>query len=218
MTKDKARKHEVRVRMAKTGERYTAARRHVAKEPEPTPRATEDLGASDETIRRGSGRGWDEWIHVLDAWGARERTHAEIARHVAIDLGVDGWWAQSVTVGYERARGKRAVHERPDGFCAYASKTVPVPVHRLRAAFVDTGQRARWLEKGMVRLRPNRSEHTVRFDFGNDGSRVAAWFTDKGSGKSSVQIQHERLADAAAVAERKAFWKERLSRLAATFD
>ena len=45
-----------------------------------------------------------------------------------------------------------------------------------------------------------------------------AWFTDKGDGRSSVQIQHERLADAAAVTELKGFWKERLSRLAATFD
>jgi hypothetical protein len=217
MTKDKARKHEVRARMTKTGERYTAARRHVVK-PLSQPWVTDDLSASEESIRRGSGRGWEEWIRLLDDWGAADRTHTEIARHLASDLGVDGWWAQSVTVGYERARGKRAAHQRPDGFCAYASKTVPVHVSRLREAFVDAGQRARWLEKGTVRLRPNRSENTARFDFGTDGSRASAWFTDKGEGKSSVQIQHERLADAAAVAELKGFWKERLSRLAATFD
>jgi hypothetical protein len=155
MTKDKARKHEVRARMTKTGERYTAARRHVVK-PLSQPWVTDDLGASEETIRRGSGRGWQEWIRLLDDWGAADRTHTEIARHLASDLGVDGWWAQSVTVGYERARGKRAAHQRPDGFCAYASKTVPVHVSRLREAFVDAGQRARWLEKGTVRLRPSR--------------------------------------------------------------
>jgi hypothetical protein len=33
-----------------------------------------------------------------------------------------------------------------------------------------------------------------------------------------VQIQHERLADAGAVAGLKSFWKERLSRLTATLD
>ena len=151
----------------------------------------------------------------MDDWGARDRTHTEIARYLAEDLGVDGWWAQTVTVGYERARGMRAPNQRPDGFCVYASKTVPVDMDRLRDAFVDARQRSRWLEKGTVRLRPNRSESAARFDFGPDGSRVSAWFTDKGSGKSSVQIQHERLADEGTVAEMRAFWKERLTRMAA---
>jgi hypothetical protein len=213
MTTDRARKRDVRARMAKTGERYTAARRHTAAA---GPWATDDLGQTDETIRRGSGRGWGEWIRVLDAWGARDRTHTEIARHVSEDLHVDGWWAQSVTVGYERARGMRAPHQRPDGFCVYASKTVGVDRAVLRSAFVEAKRRDAWLERGTLKLRPNRSESAARFDHPADGSRVVAWFTEKGPGRSSVQIQHERLPDEAAVATMKAFWRERLARLAAT--
>ena len=54
---------------------------------------------------KGTGKGWDDWFRVLDGWDATSRSHTEIARYVNGEHGVDGWWAQSVTVGYERARG-----------------------------------------------------------------------------------------------------------------
>ena len=33
----------------------------------------------DEAIRRGTGRGWDEWIALLDSVGARAMKHRDIA-------------------------------------------------------------------------------------------------------------------------------------------
>ena len=77
----------------------------------------------------------------------RTHNHTEIARHVYETYSIDGWWAQSVTVGYERARGMRALHERPDGFSGNAGKTFPVPVERLFAACVEPG-RPRALARG----------------------------------------------------------------------
>ena len=91
MTEDKARKSAIRARMAKTGESYTAARRHIVKSKEqPAPRLNVDLGKSDETIKRGSGKSWDEWFEILDAWGATKRTHGDIARHVNQEHDVPG--------------------------------------------------------------------------------------------------------------------------------
>jgi hypothetical protein len=54
------------------------------------------------------GKGWSEWFRILDAWGSTKRSHWEIARYLRSRDGVGGWWAQTVTVGYERARGMRA--------------------------------------------------------------------------------------------------------------
>ena len=72
--------------MAKTSESYTAARSHVVKSKvERSPAPSMDLGKSDETIKRGSGKSWDEWFAILDAWGAKEHTHTEIARYVNED-------------------------------------------------------------------------------------------------------------------------------------
>ena len=49
---------------------------------------------------------------MLDGWEAASRSHTEIARWLREEHGVDGWYSQSITVGYERARGLRAPGER----------------------------------------------------------------------------------------------------------
>jgi hypothetical protein len=42
---------------------------------------------------------------------------------------------------------------------------------------------------------------------------VSAWFAAKSPSKTTVSIVHDRLPDADAVREMKAFWKEKLARL-----
>ena len=97
ITEQKNLKRRVRARMEKTGERYTAGRSHVVGEkPEPF---VADPGMSDETLVEKTGKSWAEWVELLDAWGARERPHREIAAHLVEEHGVPGWWAQTVTVG-----------------------------------------------------------------------------------------------------------------------
>ena len=122
---------------------------------------------SDEAIRRGTGRGWEEWFDLLDEWGAEERTHKEIARWLHDEHAIDGWWAQSVTVSYERARGMRALGERPGGFSVTAQKTVAAPVERLYDAFVDEPARARWLPGAELRERTATRPKGARFDWGD---------------------------------------------------
>lgn len=210
MTENKAQKRAIRTRMTKTGERYTAARQHVVKAEEPAA----DPPFSEDAVRRRTGKGWREWIRILDAWGARERSHRDIARYLVEEHGVGGWWAQSVTVGYERARGMRAPHETSTGFQVGVSKTVPVDVATLFEAVVNPRRRSRWLESGTLRVRTTRQPSTARFDFRDGRSRVSFGFTPKGETKSSVALIHERLPDADAVERMRAFWKERLARLA----
>jgi hypothetical protein len=116
-----------------------------------------------------------------------------------------------VTVEYERARGLRERHERPDGFGVNASKTVAVPVERLVAAVVD--EQETWLPEGGLVLRTAQRGRSARFDWLDGRTRVNATFSAKGDAKSAVQIQHERLADADEGARMQAFWRERLTYL-----
>lgn len=107
MTRDKAQKRAIRARMAKTGERYTAARHYhldqhlvdqctTVIEPEPVsgiaplPARAAEPSMSDEAIHRRTGRTWDEWFLLLDEWRGAERTHPEIARHLAEEHGLGG--------------------------------------------------------------------------------------------------------------------------------
>jgi hypothetical protein len=175
------------------------------------------LTTSEEAIRRGTGRGWEEWFGLLDGWGASERSHKEIARWL-VEQGIGGWWAQSVTVSYERARGMRAHGERPGGFSITAQKTVAVPVERLYDAFLDATVRERWLPGAELRERTATRPRTARFDWGDGATRVIAGFTAKGAERSTVALEHERLADAAEAERMKPFWRERLSALAAQLE
>jgi hypothetical protein len=243
MTKNKSFKGRVRARMDKTGERYATARRQlVAKaaakgEPEaPGPEAqtpgyeASDQGTrpaattvdppevrrpySDEVIRANTGRAWDEWFALLDAWGAAERPHPEIARWLGEEHGVGGWWAQGVTVAYEQARGLRAPRQRRGGlFEVNATKTVAVPVDRLYEAFADPALRERWLPGAAVEVRNARPGKSIRANWDDGSTRLVIAFTARGEAKSQVALVHERVPDAGTADKLKAVWRERMAAL-----
>jgi hypothetical protein len=218
MTTDKARKRAVRSRMQKTGERYAAARRNVVRDAPHAvlpPRIAEPP-VSEEAIVKGTGRGWDDWFRILDAWGARTRNHTEIARHVNAEHGVDGWWSQSVTVGYERARGMRAPNERPEGFEVSVSKTVAMPAEDAWRAFVEPRRRADWLDLGLrMRTGTRTMGRSARFDVPSEGTRLNVYFTPKGDDRTTVTVTHVKLGGADDVAAHRTAWKRRLESLAA---
>jgi uncharacterized protein YndB with AHSA1/START domain len=215
MTTQRSFKRLVRARMQKTGESYTSARAALLAKQEPKATARPVLATSDETIRRRTGRGWEEWFDLLDDWGAPERSHREIARWVAEQQGVDplAWNAQAVAHSYERARGLRAVGEHPDGFRITAQKTVAVPVDRLYDAFLDEALRARWLPEADLRVRTASAPRSARFDWGDGNTRVNVIFVAKGETKSTAALQHERLADAQEAERMKSFWRARVAAL-----
>jgi hypothetical protein len=223
MTTDKARKRAVRSRMAKTGERYAAARRHVVHDATegtpPLPPRVADPGMTDASIRKGTGRGWDDWFRILDAWDATTRSHTEIARYVNGEHGVPGWWSQSVTVGYERARGMRARNERPDGFEVSVSKTVAMTPLEAWRAFVEPSRRSAWLDLGLrIRTGTRTMGRSARFDVPSEGTRMNASFEPKGDDRCVVTVTHVKLAGPEDVAAHRAAWRQRLARLAATSE
>ena len=136
-------------------------------------------------------------------------------RYLSDEYGMPGWWTQTVAVGYERVRGMRAKYQTASGFQVSVSKTFPVGVKKLARSFEDARRRSRWLEAGTLKLRTSRKGTSARYDF-QGGGRVMAYFESKGPKKSTLSIQHERLGSARAVEDMRAFWKERLGRLAET--
>lgn len=168
---------------------------------------------SDESVQKATRRGWQEWFTLLDGAGAHEWKHAEMARWLKGEQGASAWWSQMVTVEYERARGLRQVHEKADGFAASASKTLPIAVEELHGWWAEAGRRRRWLAAKGMTVRKATAPKSVRMTW-SDGSSVNATFFAKGEGKSQVTVDHEKLADAAAVARVKAEWKVALGRLA----
>ena len=123
------------------------------------------------------------------------------------------WWAQTITVGYERIRGLRDVGQRRDGtYEANKSKTFPVPLARLFQACDVPDLRQQWLPEEDLTVRKATPEKSIRLTW-NDGTNVQLYFTAKGEHKSQVAVQHRKLATQDDIATTKQVWGERLAAL-----
>jgi hypothetical protein len=154
MTRARALKQVIRARAAKTGERYTTARRHVLREltepelnepkgslprvsagkpqaPSPKPLSTKG-GMSDASSIKATGHDLAHWFAVLDKFGAIAQGHTKAAAHLNKDHNISGWHSQGITVAYERARGVRVMNQKCDGgFEVSVSKTMAATPHQL---------------------------------------------------------------------------------------
>ena len=235
MPRDKDLKRLVRARMRKTGEAYTAARAQLLRKPRtrksspsangaaaPDPAAptlppndyAALAGMSDAKIEEKTGRTWEHWVRTLDRHGADKLSHRGIAELVHAKYGVGDWWTQSVTVGYERIKGLRAVGQRRDGsFEANKSRTYNVSVETLFEAWANAAIRRRWMGGATVKVRTATAPKSMRIEIG-EGGVVAIGFMPKGRGKSAVAIQHTKLPDRESAGRLKRFWSERLEALA----
>ena len=168
---------------------------------------------SDEAVSAATGQDWSQWFSILDEAGAAKMKHADIARMVGECHDVSGWWAQAVTVEYERARGLRDVHQTARGYEVSVSKTIPAPVDALYAVWDDEARRGEWLGASMKvrKANPNKS---MRIETGERGSDLAVSFYPKEPDRCQVVVQQTKLADRDEVEDRRAFWKAALASLA----
>jgi hypothetical protein len=215
VTEHKSFKRLVRARMAKTGESYTAARAMLLRGDEPDETAEVRLATSDEKIRQRTGRGWVQWFEMLDEWGAADRSHRETARWLAEQQGLHplAWNVQAIASSYERARGLRERGEKDDGYAITASKTVGVPVERLYDAVVDATLRAGWLPDGQLSERTATRPKSARFDWGEGPTRVNVTFLARGENKSTLALEHRRMASAEEAKRMKSYWRARIAAL-----
>jgi hypothetical protein len=236
MTRARALKAVIRARAAKTGERYTTARRHVLKDlqaavPNVAPPAATTKGSlSDAKSREKTGHGIDHWFDVLDRFGGVEKGHTASARHLYDDHSVPGWYAQGITVAYERARGVRAVNQRCDGeYEVSVSKVAMATTADIVKALTTARGRKRWtarvdpaLAKGLARGVDDpsskgfvvRADGQGRFRYKWSGTTVQLNLLPKAGGKLTIVITNSKLADGAMVEQRRALWRTALEAIA----
>jgi hypothetical protein len=230
MPQQKDFKRLVRARMKKTGEAYTAARAQLIRKPKPSsarPPATVSkvlsapdpkefaaiAGMSDEKLKEKTGCTWKRWVGALDYYGADKMSHTEIAKLVHEKYKTDGWWSQTVAVGYERIKGLRARGQQRNGtYQISKSRTYNVPVATLFDAWTDARVRQRWLKEPGARVRKATPLKSIRLGW-PDGGIVAVGFFAKGKAKSSVAIEHTKLPDRASGERLKQDWSERFDAL-----
>lgn len=213
MTHQESFKKRIRARMAATGERYGAARRALL------PAAAAGGGTewvsppdvADARLRSATGRGWDEWRALVDEAGLRDAGHPAIAAWVMSEHGVDGWWAQCVTVGYERITGLRLPGQMADGtFTANVSRSLDLDVDDLRAMLLDGRDD---LFPGIpTELRSRATSKSLRLAFPEGAALIA--MDPAPNGRLKVTVAHEKLPSPEAVELWRPYWREWLAALA----
>lgn len=209
MTRQESFKRRIRERMAKTGERYVAARRVLleqsARQGDRT--WTSEPVMSDEAVRHATGKGWDEWRDLLDAWPGDVEDHSAMVAHVQREHGIGGWWAQTVTVSYERIIGLRLKYQRADGtFNANKSRTVTIEAAALREMLLDEDDRRHLFPGIDTELRSKPTSKVVRLRIGPGTAQIALDELD--DGRTKISVSHERLPDAGDVETWKSYWSD----------
>jgi uncharacterized protein YndB with AHSA1/START domain len=238
MTQAKKLKKQIRARAQKTGESYTAARRLVLKQKasrtvvssNPVPPAVpEALLRSEPRLVERTGHGWGHWFALLDAFDAAAKGHTATARHVAEGHGASGWYAQQITVQYERARGLRGTNQRMSGeYEVSVSKVLPAPVAKVVKALRDARARAAWAAAldpelrrafaaavgGAKGLREReRGDARLRFK-APSGVTVALYLDPKPDGRSLLVATTMRLRAAGDIDGYRSTWRQAFAALA----
>jgi hypothetical protein len=178
--------------------------------------AQQTQGISDQAVHAATGKTMPEWIKLLDAAGAKEKSHTEIARWL-YDEGhiTEGWWGQMVTVQYEQAIGRRVEGQNCYGeFVVNASKTLAGTMDSVLEAWQRRVQGMMEFNGTKAAADPTTSS-TEKWRYWRvaleDGSKVSVNINTKPDGKILLGLEHRNVAGPEAREAWKAYWKEVLS-------
>lgn len=230
MTDAKKLKSKIRERAARTGESYSTARRHVLaqlqKERDGKTAATAQRARSGHAIGSVSearciektGAGFDHWFAVLDRFGAKQG-HTALAKHLREEQGVSAWYAQSITVAYERAKGLRELGQSCAGdYQTSVSRTLSLGLDDARALLTRKPKRARWLDglDGPYAQLLEAALRSARFKAGKDVIRlrhraplgaIELELRPKDDAKTVLTLRHTKIGDEPSREAAKAAWK-----------
>ena len=192
-------------------------------------------GVSSEAVAKATGRSWEEWLEFLDALEGQELDHKGIVALIAgPGMLSNGWWQQSVAVGYEQARGLRVVGQTSGaGFQIGVQKTLPTPGDKAWKLLTDGPGLATWLgetdalefRKGEEyvtsdgcwgEVRSSSAGHRIRLTWGSpllERPSTLQVMLVPGGEKTSVRFHQEGLSNVEERERMREHWRKVLERL-----
>lgn len=172
----------------------------------------------DEAVKAKTGKTWKKWFAVLKRAGATRMSHQEIARYLNEKHSVGPWWTQMVAVTFEQQHGLREQHERPDGFQISVSRTINTSLPKLYKSVATEKARDAWLGQNGLKVRKATPNKIMRVTWHDEKTSLEIYFLPKGEKKSSIVVQHSKLANAKEAAKMKVYWRNALDRLQTSLE
>ena len=182
---------------------------------------------SDEAVKKATGRDWAAWLKVLDSAGAKTMNHKKIVAAVkkhwlaGHSSKSEGWYAQMVTVEYERRRGKRKLGQTADaGYQIGVTKTLPISKKQAWDLLMSPAGKKLWAGRGVkTEKRTGRDGEFMRMTWESSQLkepsvlqlRVGDRETSKGT---CISFHQEKLSSGAEREKMKQHWKNALATLA----
>jgi hypothetical protein len=167
---------------------------------------------SNQSVKARTGKDWGSWFELLDKAGAAKLGHAATAELLVRKHGVPGWWAQNVTVEYERARGLRERHQTTAGYQVAVTKTIATGLTSLYEATAKPSLRRKWFPRGAFEVSSQTRNKYFRGPW-KKTARLEVGFYAKGPGKAQIALQVNKLASRDQVETTRETWKKALSKL-----
>lgn len=176
----------------------------------PKPKSKPDAYLSNQVILDRTGKPRAHWFALLDKAGARKMPHKEIALLLHKKHKLPAWWAQMVSVQYERERGLREVNQKCSGeFSLSKSVTLPFPVGEAYSAWHSATSRRAWLGCDCLEVTTANANKNIRGKW-RDDSRIEVRFYPKAPNKTQVVLDHGKLADGDAITRWRHYWDEQM--------
>ena len=174
------------------------------------------------TITEKTGRSLEDWTDLLDKAGFREKPHRDIASYLNKKQGLSAWWAQEVTVEYEKTIGRRVTGQTgKTGFQLGVSRTFNTSAGELWNWL--TSEKGRTWYSGIAsegietepRVLKDGSHLRLRWKMpGWTGySTLQIRTVAKGSDKTTLTVHQEKLADQETREQMLRYWKEKMDQI-----
>ena len=188
---------------------------------------TDSPAFDDQSCKSATGKTISQWYQELDALGGVAKGRRDLVNHVYAATAKNEWWATTLVVEYEKARGEKEKDGQAKGYATCSTKTIAAPLSRVFAAFGNASDLDAWLgPQTQVAFRDGgtltngdgngatftriRADKDLRLDWSSPdlapGTKVEVLFADKGKGKTGLTLNHTRIQQRADADLLRAAW------------
>ncbi|CAN5671173.1 hypothetical protein BH10BDE1_BH10BDE1_16380 [soil metagenome] len=189
------------------------------------------------SVEKNTGRGWDEWIVLLDKAGARSMSHGEIAKLLKTKFKQPPWWQLNVALGFQYHTGQKMIGVNTKGqYTVAIGRTLPLSQKTLWKWITSEEGQAIWLKplstvmfsKGVefeveggvfCQVRTLKAPQRIRFSWHDTDwekpTFVQVAFHPRPGDKCGFGVSHDGIKDARTKERLKEMWRAQLDEVAA---
>ncbi len=161
-------------------------------------------------VKKATGKDWDEWFALLKDEEAEKLAHSDIAELLTTKHNVPGWWAQTITVEFERQIGRRKVGQTGDGtFQTTTTKTMKGDLDQVFTLWLNQVRKTDHFNNQEFEEEPKISK-SEKWRYWRvilkNGLKINVSVGYKAADKSILSLTTEKLPDQSSIKEWKDYW------------